>query len=422
MCDTMIRGIEGGFIFGKNSDRSPNEPNLTVFIPAQNTHERMVNCTYISIPQVPHTHALLLVKPSWMWGCEMGINDQGLIIGNEAVFTLSKGKKTKRLLGMDLIRLALERCDTAESAMTTLTDLIKTHGQGGNCGFDKQFYYDNSFLIADSNHRYILETSGKAWTKQEIGLSGNISNRLSLHLEDMSQTEPVSDFAKVHTEPLFTHFSGSKNRQCKADSLLQKTPFNLQSMMSILRSHEQSDLKTLYQKGSIKSVCMHKSMLGDHTTASMIVHHHQKHTTLWLTGCSTPCLSLYKPTYFGLLVPPVFEKVEDALAYWLDREYLVRAIYAGLIDGPKYQSHLQIIQEQLIEDEAILQALNPDRDHLLAFVKYASELESDFVEQYRSQIEKIRLNPTILPTLWVKSTKRLGLHVFEKELKSRLAR
>lgn len=30
-----------------------------------------VKCTYISIPQAPRTHAVVLSKPTWMWGAEM---------------------------------------------------------------------------------------------------------------------------------------------------------------------------------------------------------------------------------------------------------------------------------------------------------------------------------------------------------------
>jgi len=34
MCDTLYKKTADGFIFGKNSDRSPNEPNLTEHHPA----------------------------------------------------------------------------------------------------------------------------------------------------------------------------------------------------------------------------------------------------------------------------------------------------------------------------------------------------------------------------------------------------
>ncbi len=46
-----------------------------------------MHCTYLDVPQVTHTHAVLLAKPFWIWGAEMGTNDQGVTIGNEAVFT-----------------------------------------------------------------------------------------------------------------------------------------------------------------------------------------------------------------------------------------------------------------------------------------------------------------------------------------------
>ena len=63
-------------------------------------------CTYIEIPQVEKTHAVILSKPAWMWGAEMGSNEQGVCIGNEAVWTKLNGDDdaVERLLGMDLLR------------------------------------------------------------------------------------------------------------------------------------------------------------------------------------------------------------------------------------------------------------------------------------------------------------------------------
>lgn len=63
-----------------------------------------LQCTYIQIPQVEQTHAVILSKPAWMWGAEMGANDQGVCIGNEAVWTREQVVPGEALLGMDLVR------------------------------------------------------------------------------------------------------------------------------------------------------------------------------------------------------------------------------------------------------------------------------------------------------------------------------
>jgi secernin len=70
-------------IFAKNSDRPPNEASRVQYYPARtasaapdpnHTHRRRsVRCTNISIPDVDHTYACLLVQPYWCWGAEMGV-------------------------------------------------------------------------------------------------------------------------------------------------------------------------------------------------------------------------------------------------------------------------------------------------------------------------------------------------------------
>lgn len=79
-----------------------------------------VRCTYIEIPQAKSTLGVVLSKPSWMWGCEMGANDKGVVGGNEAVHSVMSSElgSEERLLGMDLLRLALERGPTAHEVRT----------------------------------------------------------------------------------------------------------------------------------------------------------------------------------------------------------------------------------------------------------------------------------------------------------------
>lgn len=62
-------------------------------------------CTYITIDQVEKTHAVVLSRPSWLWGAEMGANEFGVCIGNEAVWGKEEIDDQEALLGMDLVRL-----------------------------------------------------------------------------------------------------------------------------------------------------------------------------------------------------------------------------------------------------------------------------------------------------------------------------
>ncbi|MHA1601459.1 MAG: peptidase U34, partial [Promethearchaeota archaeon] len=113
MCDTIIATPSvtkhNVMLFGKNSDREPDEAQNIVIVPHQ-THKpgSLLKCTYIEIPQVEETNRILLSQPFWMWGAEMGANEHGVVIGNEALLTKVKPAKSG-LTGMDLLRLGLER-------------------------------------------------------------------------------------------------------------------------------------------------------------------------------------------------------------------------------------------------------------------------------------------------------------------------
>ena len=55
MCDNIVAlgpaTADGSVIFGKNSDREPNEPHyVTIFPRATHPQDSVVHCTYIDIP------------------------------------------------------------------------------------------------------------------------------------------------------------------------------------------------------------------------------------------------------------------------------------------------------------------------------------------------------------------------------------
>ena len=377
MCDTLGRIGANRSFFAKNSDRSPNEVQIMEYHTAKHGLSGAVNCTYISIPQSEQTYAVLLSRPSWMWGAEMGVNEFGLCIGNEAVFTKGAYGKTG-LTGMDMVRLALERSKTAKEALELLISLLETYGQGGNCGFDHDFYYDNAFLLMDRDALYVLETAGKQWVYKHFD-AVNISNRLSIGADaDGCSGDAAFDFRKRYTEPVYTTFSGSARRMQQLRNFLPMAD-SLSGCMAALSQHD-SHIKNPFAKGTVSSACMHYGgLVGDHTTASMVVSLEPGRTVVWSTGCSLPCVSLFKPWLFGTeeVLPVVSGGCKNGETYWLEAEKFRRQLLGKQLPA-EYYAEKEAIQQRWIA----VSAETADADYP-AFSRACLEEEQAFFAKWK---------------------------------------
>jgi len=392
MCDTFSvpARANGVTLFAKNSDRSPNEPLLTIHVPGQHhAAGAMAECTYIGIPQAEYTREMILCKPSWIWGAEMGVNEDRVAIGNEAVFTKSKTKRApSALIGMDLLRLALERAGSAYRAVELMIELLEAHGQGGNCGFEKDFRYDNSFLVADPREVYILETSGKRYAVTLETSRCAISNRLGIKKDHIMRSglKAGESFTKRFTEPVFSHFSRAKERRAQVMERLNPS-MGAAALFQILRGHAAGAEGREFRRASVGSVCMHAGgPIGDHSTGSLAaVLREDRPVTLWCTGASTPCIAAYKPVFWGSGAPPVFAEEARSKAYWLRREHLHRAAIAGLIDVAALRNRIQSLEaDWLRREEQIMGEDSPDIAALHALSRDAAAQEQALVEEFTS--------------------------------------
>jgi hypothetical protein len=174
-CDTASVRTARHVYFLKNSDRHPNEEQLVEYcMGADPGIQPEVKCTYISIPE-PSTALgklgnlrplCIISRPVHMWGAEMAVNEYGLAIGNEAIFStrVAVPEGPQHLTGMDLVRLAIERCATAESAVALIGALLQRHGQGGNCGYaELKMFYHNGFILTDPTKTLLMLTFGSHW-------------------------------------------------------------------------------------------------------------------------------------------------------------------------------------------------------------------------------------------------------------------
>lgn len=378
MCDTLVAAgratADGSVILAKNSDRQPNEAHVLLHLPrAKHEPGAMVRCTYVEIPQTPETHEVLLSKPFWIWGCEMGMNEHGVAIANEAVFTKEPYNKKDGLIGMDLVRLALERADTARRALDTITELLEAHGQGGNCGFRHKEFYHNSFILADPAKAWVLETAGQHWAAEQVRGVRSISNGVTIgsrwdlaspglveHAIEKGwcKSEHDFDFARCYSDRLYTNLDGCRPRQHRSTELLeaQNGQVTVETMMAALRDHgQEASTDPQWNPGQgwlMETLCVHASsgpLRPSQSTGAMVAHLATDLPVCWLTGTSGTCTSLLKPVYLGAGLPdmrPEPTGTHDPATLWWAHERLHRAVIRD------YPTRMPVYQQERDELEA----------------------------------------------------------------------
>lgn len=401
MCDTFWASGTGRSYFGKNSDRKPAELQALCILPRTPEAPRSA----VSGGELPYPDkglAVLLSKPSWIRGGEIGLNEKGVALGNEAVFSKQPARKDG-VLGMDFLRIALRSATTAQEAVEILVELTERYDQGGNGAYRGRLYYNNSYLAAGFDGAFILETAGKRWAWKKVEGLAAISNSYSIGLdykrldaETRKAISPVNEKMacydeadagrigqkeawKPYVEGRFHAFltQGDSRRRAVEGRLAAAGPaLHMSTVFEVLRSRSLPDPG---RPGKTAIICAHDGdNLGYPTTASLAVEYGPKagRCVAWFTGTSYPDISLYKPILLenGAFTPlwAEYDYSEDApasLEYWMRGRRLYR-------EGGKFLSR----------DPGFCKARDEAQQSLLGAM---DRLEADGTDEVRKAVSRI---------------------------------
>lgn len=353
-CDSLVAlagcTVDGTTLFAKNSDRPAREPQVLCEVTA-GTHGpgEVTRATWIEIPRQGERLRVVGSRPWWCWGFEHGVNEAGVAIGNHTVFSRDEVRGVG-LIGMDLVRLALEEAPSAAAAVRVLTTALERYGQGGSGFADKEWPYHNSFLIADPTEAFVLETSDRQWAWRRVEGTASLSNHLTLGT-DWEKISPGAeatavaagwwseeagrrfDFAAAFRDTSVVPEVVSSGRLERSQACLrpEQWPLSAAALRAALRDHGRDFVPpatpSFDDPGSF-TLCMHADPVGT-TTASLVAElaREAADRLLWVS-LGAPCIGIFLPLFPDLPVPPELQEAnggepEESL-WWRFHELLGR--------------------------------------------------------------------------------------------------
>lgn len=368
----------GQVIFGKNSDRPQEEAQPLVQRPRQvHVDGGEAGAQFVDVPQARETYRHVGSRPFWCSGYEHGFNEHQVVIGNEALPTKLPVSGEPKLVGMELVRLGLERGASASEAVEVITGLVSEFGQGKFDNSAGVRTYDNSYIVADPKEAYIVEAVGHDWAVRRVENAATISNVCTLG----GPADRVSERAKRHAAEagLFDsdsgeHFSFSGafgdrgqsasgiTRQCRTETLIGQHAgrVDAQTVMRVLSDHstgaEPAEPFVEDVAGQI-SVCLHRTESDTPgTSAASLVADlcatGERLPVFWC-GLYSPCMTLFLPVFIEGDLPPELaiggETMSGDSPWWT----FYRITHSGLAGGPGRRTEIMSawapLQRELME-------------------------------------------------------------------------
>jgi len=342
MCDSFVAlpsaTTTGTTLAAKSADCEINEAQAVLRLPRRRYPEGAVlRATHIVIPQSRETHEIIIDKSFWTWGGEIGVNEYGLAVGNEAVFS-NATETVDGLVTGDLLRLMLERARDCDEAILVFAEALERFGQGGNCELRGNSHFDSSYLVSDARHAYVIEAAGRHWAARKVEDVGAISNALTIRSDwdrgSRPKTENQADFTATYTDAAkLAGGSAESRRQITFDYLSQRRGhIDLRTMADLLRQHGEGYDPA---EGEVcRNICMHAGPYPDRfwqACGAMIMETAPAGAMAWATATSGTCVSIFKPIFFGLPMPdtgPLPRETYTEGALWWKHERLHRRAMA----------------------------------------------------------------------------------------------
>ncbi len=386
-CDTMValgsstRG--GNTVFAKNSDRPQEEAQPLVMVPASShghhaVHDnRHAGAQFIEVPQVANTFRHVGSKPYWCSGYEHGFNEHQVVIGNESLPSRLPDANSPKLVGMEVLRLALERSRSAPEAVDVITGLVSEYGQGKFANGAGVRTYDNIYLVADPVSAYAVECVGNDWAVKQIEGFASISNvgqigkdadRVSpgakaqatrLGLFDMAFGESF-DFAKAFADA--DRSTSGVKRQCRSETMLRAGAgqLDVRSLMQVLTDHSDGDNPEeppVVDVAGDVSICLHRTA-GDAmgaSTASLVADlcATGERLPVYWCGMYSPCMTVFMPTFIEGELPISLSigghTPSDDSPWWDFYRLTHHGLRAGAEIRAEIRSELAVLQNELFE-------------------------------------------------------------------------
>ena len=399
MCDSFVAlppaTLNGSVILAKSADCQINEAHALLHIPAKkHSPGEVIRATHLVIPQALETHEMFIGKSFWTYGAEIGVNEHGVAIGNEAVFTtLQKEEKFDGLMVIDMLRIGLERGKTAMGAVEAMAAVLEQFGQGGNCELAGNSHFDGSYLIADKTEAWVLETAGRQWVAKRLTDSiGSISNVLGIHTDyDLTSLKERLDWATTFGEPEIVPKIGSVERQCASLLGLGKNrgKVTVKTAFDILRQHGEG-----YDPATAPThtdICVHAGP-GDYrlwqATGAMAAEASPDGVMGWFTGTSGNCVSIFKPVFPGVELPdlgPFPNEQYNPKSFWWQHELLHRRAMADFHNlVPEIRVDFELVEAGfLAEAPAVLKGSLKEKKE---FVDYCFQSASDATQAWTKKL------------------------------------